>query len=290
MFTTKSLSQRGQAINMNVYQKDLFPLPGTVALVGSGPGDPELLTIGALKALQTADVVVHDSLVSPEILALIPTGCEKIHAGKRGGCPSVHQEDITETLVRLAKANRRVVRLKGGDPFVFGRGGEEASRLAAEGIVFRILPGLTSGIAGPAYAGIPITHRDINANVAFITGHESAENASYINGEPSTRIDWESVARAFPVVVLYMAMQNLELVVARLMAAGRSADTPVAVIRWATTPRQQTLVTTLGTIMADVHALGVLPPAVIVIGDVVRFRATLAWFPDETLQQKERST
>ncbi|MBF0429109.1 MAG: uroporphyrin-III methyltransferase, partial [Magnetococcales bacterium] len=173
----------------------------------------------------------------------------------------------------------------GGDPFVFGRGGEEAERLVSEAIPFRVIPGLTSGVAGPAYAGIPVTHRDVNANVAFLTGHESAENSSFLDGSTSSRIDWEAVAKAFPVLVLYMAIQNLAQVVERLMAAGRTADTPVAVIRWATTPRQQTLVTTLGEIVQDVEVLGVLPPAVIVIGDVVRYRESLTWFPDETLQK-----
>ncbi|MEO5331348.1 MAG: uroporphyrinogen-III C-methyltransferase [Magnetococcus sp. YQC-5] len=266
------------------HETSLFPLPGMVLLVGAGPGDPDLLTIAAMKALQNADVVVHDALVSPEILALIPDTCEKIHAGKRGGRPSCSQTDISTTLVELAKAGRKVVRLKGGDPFVFGRGGEEAERLVAEGIPFRVIPGLTSGVAGPAYAGIPITHRDVNANVAFLTGHESAENPSFMDGEPSSRINWETVAMAFPVLVLYMAMQNLDLVVGKLMGAGRSADTPVAVIRWATTPRQQTLVTTLGQVTQDVQSLDLQPPAVIVIGDVVRYRESLAWFADETLQ------
>lgn len=260
-----------------------YPLPGMVLLVGAGPGDPDLLTIAALKALQTADVVVHDSLVSAEILALIPPTCERIHAGKRGGRPSACQTDISETLVQLAKAGRRVVRLKGGDPFVFGRGGEEAERLVAESIPFRVIPGLTSGVAGPAYAGIPITHRDVNANVAFLTGHESAENPSFVHGSPSSRINWEAVATAFPVLVLYMAIQNLESVASRLMAAGRSAQTPVAVIRWATTPRQQTLVTTLGDLVTHVFALDLQPPAVIVIGDVVRYREKLTWFADVTL-------
>lgn len=268
---------------MPIDLKSPYPEPGMVLLVGAGPGDPDLLTVAALKALHNADAVVHDALVSPEIMALIPDGCEKIHAGKRGGSPSSSQKDITETLVRLAKAGRRVVRLKGGDPFVFGRGGEEAERLAEEGIPFRVVPGLTSGIAGPAYAGIPITHRDVNANVAFLTGHESAENPSFMEGSPSSRIHWESVAQAFPVLVLYMAMQNLSVVVERLVVAGRSTDTPVAVIRWATTPEQQTLVTTLGRLEMDVALLDLQPPAVIVIGDVVKYREQLRWFKDETL-------
>lgn len=287
MFPIKSIVHQGPVIDMDANNTPAFPLPGMVLLVGSGPGDPDLLTIAAFKALQTADVVVHDSLVSQEILALIPKDCEKIHAGKRGGSPSALQSDISETLVQLAKAGRKVVRLKGGDPFVFGRGGEEAERLVAEAIPFRVIPGLTSGVAGPAYAGIPITHRDVNANVAFLTGHESAENPSFMDGEPSSRINWEAVATAFPVMVLYMAMQNLPMVVSRLIGAGRTHDTPVAVIRWATTARQQTLVTTLGMVSQDVQALDLQPPAIIVIGDVVNYRETLAWFGDETLKRPD---
>ncbi|MBF0127323.1 MAG: uroporphyrinogen-III C-methyltransferase [Magnetococcales bacterium] len=271
---------------MSVNHDPSYPAPGMVLLVGAGPGDPDLLTIGAYKALQVADVVVHDSLVSPEILALIPPTCERIHAGKRGGRPSTCQADISATLVQLAKAGRRVVRLKGGDPYVFGRGGEEAEQLVAESIPFRVVPGLTSGVAGPAYAGIPVTHRDVNANVAFLTGHEYAENPSFLDGASASRINWEAVAVAFPVLVLYMAIQNLETVVSRIMQAGRSPDTPVALIRWATTPRQQTLVTTLGQVIGDVHDLGLQPPAVVVIGDVVRYRERLTWFPDETLSRK----
>ncbi|MBF0339842.1 MAG: uroporphyrinogen-III C-methyltransferase [Magnetococcales bacterium] len=275
---------------MSIDLSSPYPQPGMVLLVGAGPGDPDLLTIAAMKALHNADVVVHDALVSPEILNLIPPTCERLHAGKRGGSPSSSQKDICETLVRLAKAGRRVVRLKGGDPFVFGRGGEEAERLAEEGIPFRVVPGLTSGIAGPAYAGIPVTHRDVNANVAFLTGHESAENPSFVEGiSSSSRIDWEAVAQAFPVLVLYMAMQNLPWVVGRLIAAGRSPQTPVAVIRWATTPEQQTLVTTLGRLEGDVAALDLQPPAVIVIGDVVRYRENLQWFADETLRVPDAS-
>lgn len=258
-----------------------FPQPGTVALVGAGPGDPDLLTLAALKALMVADVVVHDALVSPEILELIPTGSTRVSAGKRGGSPSAIQADICDTLVSLARENRRVVRLKGGDPFVFGRGGEEASRLASEGIVFRVIPGLTAGIAGPAYAGIPITHRAVNANVAFITGHERAENPAFGENDPyGSRVDWEAMARSFPVLVIYMAMQNLELVSQKLMAGGRSAETPVALIQWATTPRQQTLVTTLGNVIRDVERCQLIPPVIVVVGDVVNYRQTLAWFPD----------
>ncbi len=260
--------------------------PGSVALVGSGPGDPDLLTLGAVKALQAADVVVIDALVTPEIRTFIPEGCECISAGKRGGRPSANQEDITDTLIRLARENKRVVRLKGGDPFVFGRGGEEAARLAEEGIPFRIVPGLTTGTAGPAYAGIPITHRNVNANVAFITGHESEENAAG-PGTDLSRIDWNGVAQAFPVIVLYMAMKNLQRISEKLVAGGLPAATPTAIIRWATTPEQQTLITTLSRAAADARAVDLGSPAIIVIGEVVSYRQTLAWFPDQTLSPEK---
>ncbi|MBF0357623.1 MAG: uroporphyrinogen-III C-methyltransferase [Magnetococcales bacterium] len=256
-----------------------------VILVGAGPGDPDLLTIGALKIIKAAEVVVYDALVSQEIVDMIPAKAEKILAGKRGGGHSVKQEDITSLLVKFGKENRRVVRLKGGDPFVFGRGGEEACRLAEENIPFKVVPGLTSGIAGPAYAGIPVTHREVNANFAFITGHESLSNTSDKNpdDEHPSRIDWEGVARTFPVIVLYMAMRNVDSVRKRMLAAGRSTDTPVALIRWATTPRQQTLVTTLGKVSKDIKAVGMRPPAIMIIGNVVNYRDILKWFPDETL-------
>lgn len=259
---------------------DAFPTPGTVALVGAGPGDPDLLTLGALKVLQVGDVVVYDALVSPEIRALIPARCQQIPAGKRGGQPSANQAEITDTLIRLARENKRVVRLKGGDPFVFGRGGEEAELLVEAGIPFRVIPGLTAGTAGPAYAGIPITHRSVNANVAFITGHESL---THVPVSDASRIHWDAVAKAFPVVVLYMAMKNLDQVSKRLMEGGIDPATPVAIIRWATTPRQQTLITSLATAVEDAIALDLASPAIIVVGEVVRYRKKLAWFADETL-------
>ncbi|MBF0308161.1 MAG: uroporphyrinogen-III C-methyltransferase [Magnetococcales bacterium] len=260
-----------------------FLPPGCVALVGAGPGNPDLFTLGGLKYLQAADVVVYDALVSEEILALIPEPCEKIFAGKRGGRPSPSQSDISETLVKLAAGNKRVVRLKGGDPFIFGRGGEEALYLARKGVPFRIMPGLSSGIAGLAYAGIPVTHRDCNANLMLITGHEAPENLVGMDPNDATRLDWVGIARSSPVMVLYMAMQYLDRVTRRLMEAGRDPKTPVAIVRWATTPRQETLVTTLERAAEDVEKTGMAPPAIIAIGEVVRLRESLAWFPDRTL-------
>ncbi|MGN7610626.1 uroporphyrinogen-III C-methyltransferase [Magnetococcales bacterium HHB-1] len=262
---------------------DTFLPDGAVALVGAGPGDPDLLTIASIKALKWANVVIYDALISTEILALIPPHCEKIFAGKRGGRASTKQHDICDTLVALAKEGKRVVRLKGGDPFVFGRGGEEAGLLKKENIPFKVVPGLTAGMAGPTYAGIPVTHRTVNANVAFITGHEKAQNPPFTNNESASRIDWEAVGRAFPVLVLYMAMSNLAPVTQRLIQAGRAPDTPVAIINWATTPRQKTLVTSLEKAVDDVNNCQIGSPSIIVVGDVVSFRQELAWFKDLTL-------
>jgi uroporphyrin-III C-methyltransferase len=273
-------------IDMKTESHKDFPTPGMVVLAGAGPGDPGLLTIAAGKALETADAVVYDSLVSQEVIDLLADDCEKILAGKRGGRPSANQSDITTTLIKLAKAGRRVVRLKGGDPFIFGRGGEEAQKLAEAGVPFRIIPGLTSGIAGPAYAGIPVTHREVNANIAFITGHEAMPD-NFLDkpdiNHSRTRLDWDAMAKAFPVVVLYMTMKNLAPVIKRFLTAGRSPDTPIAFIRWATTPRQQTMISTLGRAVADVEKHGLTPPTIVVIGEVVNLRDVLAWFPDETL-------
>lgn len=272
-------------MNPSLDDPRLLP-PGSVALVGAGPGDPDLLTLAALKVLRAAEVVIHDALVSQEVLDLLPESCERIPAGKRGGRPSANQKDICDVMVSRALAGKRVVRLKGGDPFVFGRGGEEAERLVMEGIPFRVVPGLTSGIAGPAYAGIPVTHRQVNANLAFVTGHESSDLAG-ADGDHFSRMDWESIGRAFPVLVLYMAMKNLELVAQRLMSGGRDKNTPVAVIRWATTPRQETLVTTLERAARDVERTGMGAPCIIVVGHVVNYRETLAWFPDLTITPPE---
>ena len=242
--------------------------PGAVWLVGAGPGDPGLLTLHALNGLAQADVVVHDALVDPGCLALAKTGAEIIHAGKRGGRPSPKQPDISARLVRAAKAGKRVVRLKGGDPFLFGRGGEEALALVRAGVPFRIVPGITAGIGGLAYAGIPATDRNVNSVVAFITGHDST-------GAVPGGIEWAALAQGAPVIVLYMAIKTLPEISARLMAAGRAADEPVALVSNAATARQTVFETTLGS-AADV-ARAAEAPAVIVIGGVVRLRAGLDW-------------
>ncbi len=242
--------------------------PGAVWLIGAGPGEPGLLTLHALNGLAQADVVVHDALVDPGCLALARSGAEIIHAGKRGGKPSPKQPDISARLVREAKAGKRVVRLKGGDPFLFGRGGEEALTLVRAGVPFRIVPGITAGIGGLAYAGIPATDRNVNSVVAFITGHDAA-------GAVPGGIDWAALAKGAPVIVLYMAINTLPEISARLMAAGRTADEPVALVSNAATSRQSVIETTLSEAAKAGQAAEA--PAVIVIGDVVRLRAGLDW-------------
>ena len=241
--------------------------PGTVWLVGAGPGDPGLLSALALHALARADIVVYDALVDPHILRLARPGAALDYAGKRGGRPSPSQPDISARLIRLAQASNRVLSLKGGDPCVFGRGGEEALALAAAGVPFRIVPGITAGIGGLAYAGIPVTHRDTNSVVTFVTGHDS-------DGAVPGGLDWDAIARGSPVLVLYMASRHLPTIVERLLAAGRRSDELVAVISKATSADQRVLVSTLGEMAA---AADIQAPAIIVIGEVVRFRAALDW-------------
>jgi uroporphyrin-III C-methyltransferase len=249
-----------------------FPIfePGWVWLVGAGPGDPGLLTLHALNALAQADVVVYDALVDEAVLRHARPDATIEYAGKRGGKPSPKQRDISLRLVELARAGKRVCRLKGGDPFVFGRGGEEALALVAAGIPFRVVPGISAGIGGLAYAGIPMTHRDLNHSVTFLTGHDQS-------GLTPSSIDWVGVARGAPVIVMYMAVKHLGHIAAQLIMAGRAMNEPVAIVAHATTERQQVLETTLGEAAADLSASGLEPPAVVVVGQVVRMRAGLDW-------------
>ncbi|WP_457585897.1 uroporphyrinogen-III C-methyltransferase [Ensifer canadensis] len=244
--------------------------PGSVWLVGAGPGDPGLLTLHAANALRQADVIVHDALVNEDCLKLARPGAVLEFAGKRGGKPSPKQRDISLRLVELARAGQRVLRLKGGDPFVFGRGGEEALTLVENRIPFRIVPGITAGIGGLAYAGIPVTHREVNHAVTFLTGHDSS-------GLVPDRINWQGIASGSPVIVMYMAMKHIGAIAANLIAAGRSPDEPVAFVCNAATPDQAVLETTLARAEADVTASGLQPPAIVVVGEVVRLRASLDW-------------
>ena len=242
---------------------------GWVWLVGAGPGDPGLLTLHAVNALQQADVVVYDALVHEGILDLARSDAQLEYAGKRGGKPSPKQRDISLKLVELAQSGKRVCRLKGGDPFVFGRGGEEALTLVEHGIPFRIVPGISAGIGGLAYAGIPVTHRDTNHNVTFLTGHDAG-------GVVPDAIDWTSVAKGSPVIVMYMAMKHAHNIAEKLIAAGRSEHEPMAFVCNATTEKMQVHETTLGNI-GDLESLGLAPPAIVVLGEVVRLRSALDW-------------
>lgn len=242
--------------------------PGWVWLVGAGPGDPALLTVGALHALRSADVVIHDALVDDRILALAPAGTDLLYAGKRGGKPSPKQPDISARLVALAGQGKRVLRLKGGDPFLFGRGGEEALALVAAGIPFRVVPGITAAIGGLAYAGIPMTHRATATAVTFVTGHN-------LSGKVPDDLDWPALAGGAQVLVFYMALKHIDEIVDRLVAAGRDVATPAALVAHATTDEQQVVETTLGA--APRAAAGISPPALFVVGEVVRLRNGLDW-------------
>jgi uroporphyrin-III C-methyltransferase len=244
--------------------------PGSVWLVGSGPGDPGLLTLLAHHALGEADVVVYDALVDDSILALAAPEAELIYAGKRGGKPSPKQPDISSRLVALARTGKRILRLKGGDPFVFGRGGEEALALVAAGIPFRVVPGITAGIGGLAYAGIPATHRDANHAVTFITGHMAG-------GDMPDGIDWKSLAAGGQALVIYMALKHLEAITGQLMGGGLVPETPVAVVSRAATRHQKVLETTLGRAARDVVESGIEAPAIVAVGEIVRLRAGLDW-------------
>ena len=250
--------------------------PGWVWLAGAGPGDPGLLTLHAVNALKQADKVVYDALVSEDILSLVRPDAELFYAGKRGGKPSWNQQDITDKLIELAKTGHRVLRLKGGDPFVFGRGGEEAQALVAADIPFRMIPGISAGVGGLGYAGIPATHRDVNHAVTFVTGHLAGKGQAEL-------LDWASIANASPVIVIYMAMSRLAVIAELLMQAGRSADEPVAIVTHATTPRQRIATGRLAEAakLAEQHNLE--PPSIIVIGEVVNLAETLNWFGDKPL-------
>ena len=257
---------------------------GSVWLAGAGPGDPGLITALGLTALAGADAVLYDALLNPLLLELVPPGAELIFAGKRRGQPSCKQSEISATLIRLARAGKRVLRLKGGDPFVFGRGAEEALALARAGINFRIVPGVTAGIGGLAYAGIPLTLRETNHSVTFITGHDA-------NGRLAN-FDWDALARATPLLVAYMALAHAGDIATRLLAAGRAPQTPAAIISAATTGQQIRQLTTL----ADLGeaARGAQPPALLVIGENVALAHELDWLSAGLTQQspprRRRST
>jgi uroporphyrinogen III methyltransferase/synthase len=249
---------------------------GKVWLVGAGPGDPGLLTLKAARALASCDVLVYDYLASSAIVGLAPPDCEKIYVGKKAGAHTLSQDEITALIVRLGLAGKRVVRLKGGDVFVFARGGEEADALAAAGVPFEIVPGITSALAAPAYAGIPVTHRDHNTAVTIVTGHEDpAKGAS--------TLDFAKLANPKATTVFLMAMGNLAGIVAELRAHGLPDTTPVAIVHEGTKPAQQVVTATLATIVDAVVSSGIGAPAVVVVGDVVRERERIRWFDTQPL-------
>ena len=244
---------------------------GRVYLVGAGPGDPGLITVAAVEALAAAEVVVYDRLVNARLLELAPKEAERVFVGKGPERHTMSQEEINALLVSRAGEGKRVVRLKGGDPFVFGRGGEEAQALAAAGIPFEVAPGVSSAIAAPAYAGIPVTHRGLASSVAFVTGHEDPT-------KDEADVDWAKLATAVDTIVLLMGVGQLAQIIEQLVAGGRAAATPAAVIEWGTLSRQRTVVGTLADIVAKVEEAAIGPPAVAVVGEVVRLRETLRWF------------
>jgi len=253
-----------------------LPLTPRVYLIGAGPGDPELLTLKGLRCLQAAACVVYDSLVNTDLLQHALPGAEWICVGKRGGSYATSQEEINALLVEKARAGRVVARLKGGDPFIFGRGGEEAEALANESIPFEIVPGVTSGYAAPAYAGIPVTHRDFSPSVAFITAHEDP------NKEESL-IAWDKIASGIGTLVFFMGVSNLPEIVSNLIRHGRNRETPVALVQWGTFPRQEVVSGTLSTIVEQVRASGLSAPAITIVGNVVSLRSKLRWFDNRPL-------
>lgn len=249
--------------------------PGIVYLIGAGPGDPGLITVKGRECLRRAEVVIYDYLANPAFLREAPTA-EYLYVGKKGGHHHRSQEEINLLLVAKAREGKTVARLKGGDPYIFGRGAEEALCLRRAGIPFEVVPGVTAGFAAAAYAGIPLTHRDHTTSLALITGHEDP-------AKKISSLDWEKLAGAVGTLVFYMGIANLPLIARELTAHGRSADTPVAIVRWATTAQQQTLTATLGDVVEQAAKAHIKPPAVIIVGSVVGLREQLRWFDNRPL-------
>ncbi len=253
---------------------------GIVYLVGAGPGDPSLITLRGVECLKKADVVVYDYLANELLLSHAPASAERIYAGKIGGRHNQGQDEINSLLVAKGRDGKIVVRLKGGDPFVFGRGGEECEALRDAGIPFEVIPGVTAAVGASAYSGIPLTHRDITASVAFVTGQEG-------KGKEESNIDWDRLSLGGGTVVFYMGVTTLRNNMQRMMTHGRSPDTPVALVRWATTPCQQVLVGTLADIADKAESSGFKPPAVTIVGEVVALREKLQWFDRRPLCGKK---
>lgn len=247
--------------------------PAKIYLVGTGPGDPDLLTVKALRLLQTADVVIYDRLISDAILQQIPSGVTRIYVGKKTGNHSLPQEEINQLLFKLAEGQRKIVRLKGGDPFVFGRGSEEALWLAQHHIPFEIVPGITAASACATYAGIPLTHRGLAQGVQIITGHSQANQP--------LELDWQALADAGKTIVVYMGLANIELITQKLLEAGLATDTPAAAIENGTTAQQQRIVSTLGELAKVTREADLQPPVIFVMGQVVKLAHQLEWFATE---------
>lgn len=251
-----------------------------VYLVGAGPGDPGLITLKGKNCIQMADVLIYDYLAAPSLLKFARKEAELIYVGKKGGDHTLSQEGINALLVEKAGEGKIITRLKGGDPFIFGRGGEEAETLIENGIAFEVVPGVTSAVAAPAYAGIPLTHRKHTATVAFVTGHEDPT-------KNESNIDWAALAKGIGTLVFFMGIKNLQHIVSELTAHGKPKETPVAIVRWGTTTKQQTITGTLGTIMEIAQKAAIKPPALIVVGSVVDLRRQMQWFEKRPLLGKQ---
>ena len=250
-----------------------FPVfePGSVWLAGAGPGAPGLMSLLCYHAMQCSDAVIYDALVNPDILRWVAVGAELEYAGKRGGKPSPEQRDISLRLIELAKAGKRVLRLKGGDPFMFGRGGEECQHLAQAGVPFRIVPGISAGVGGLAYAGLPATHRDTNHSIVFLTGHDAS-------GKMPANVNWQAIAKASPVIVMYMAVKHLREIAKALIEGGRAGGDPVTIISNATMPNQMLNETTLSEVEAFLQATIPPTPAIVVVGRINEWRSVLDWY------------
>lgn len=248
-------------------------MAGKVYLVGAGPGDPDLITVKGLRCLQNADVILYDRLVNPELLKHAKEGAKLVYCGKLPNYHTMKQETINHFLVKYAKKGLRVVRLKGGDPFVFGRGGEEAEECRKNDVPFEIVPGITSGIAATAYAGIPVTHRTLSKSFAFITGHQA--------GDVAAEHQWSHLANAVDTICIYMGVSQLPTIASQLIHFGKSEQTPIALIHWGTLSEQKTVVGTLETIVEKVREAEISNPSMIVIGEVVRLHDRLNWFQEE---------
>jgi len=254
-------------------------MKGKVYLIGAGPGDPGLITVKGLECIKQADVLIYDYLASPVLLNYASKNAEIIYVGKKGGVHTLSQDGINSLIAEKANKGFIVTRLKGGDPFIFGRGAEEAEVLIEEDIPFEIVPGVTSAIAAPAYAGIPLTHRKFTATVAFVTGHEDPT-------KEESKIDWSALAKGIGTIVFLMGVKNLPKITSQLIKHGMPSDTPVALVRWGTTPRQFSVAGTLENINECVKSIGLKPPAIIVVGNVVTLRKKMSWFENRPLMGK----